>query len=304
MKKFLVFFLLTFALVLGVASCNSRNNGGSGGDIVVASKGFTEQDILSELLAQQIEAKTNLKVDRRRFTSSFVTHQAITAGKIDAYVEYTGTAFTGILKQKTISDPKIVFQRLKQAYAQQFNLEVIGSLGFENTFAMTIRGEDAKRFNIQTLSDAARYTPQWRGGFSYEFMEREDGFPGLAKTYGLRFAKSPRIMDLGLIYRSLLQKQVDMVNGNSTDGQIARLGLVVLKDDKQYFPPYEATPIVRSETLQKYPELEKAIAELVGKISADEMRQMNDFVEGELRDIKEVVQEFRKSINLTRADRF
>jgi osmoprotectant transport system substrate-binding protein len=295
-RRFLVFFLLTFALVLGVASCNSQNIGGSEGDIIIASKGFTEQDILSELLAQQIEAKTNLKVGRRRFTSSFVTHQAITSGKIDAYVEYTGTAFTGILKQKTISNPKIVFQRLKQAYAQQFNLEVMGSLGFENTFAMTVRGEDAKRFNIQTLSDAARYTPQWRGGFSYEFMEREDGFPGLAKVYSLRFAKSPRIMDLGLIYRSLLQKQVDMVNGNSTDGQIARLGFVVLKDDKQYFPPYEATPIVRKETLQKYPEIGKAIAELIGKISADEMRQMNDLVEGELRDIKEVVRQFRKSI--------
>ncbi|GAB1541585.1 hypothetical protein NUACC21_42560 [Scytonema sp. NUACC21] len=279
---------------MSIASCNHNSSGGNGADIVVASKGFTEQDILSELLAQQIEAKTNLKVERRRFTSTFVTHQAITAGKIDAYVEYTGVAFTAILKQKSISDPKILFQRLKQAYGQQFNLEVMESLGFENTFAMAIRGEDAKRYNIHTLSEAAQYTPQWRGGFGYEFMEREDGFPGLAKTYGLRFAQSPRIMDLGLIYRSLVQKQVDMVNGNSTDGQISRLGLAVLKDDKLYFPPYEATPIVRKETLQKHPELRKAIAQLVGQISADEMRRLNDLVEGELRDIKEVVIEFRR----------
>jgi osmoprotectant transport system substrate-binding protein len=292
MKRFFAFFLLTFALVLGIASCNPST---SSGDIVVASKGFTEQDILSELLAQQIEATTNLKVQRLRFTSALVTHQAITAGKIDAYVEYTGTAFTVILKQKAINDPKELYQRLKEAYAQQFNLEVMESLGFENTFAMIIRGEDASRYNIKTLSEAAKYTPQWRGGFGYEFIEREDGFPGLSKTYGLRFAKSPRIMDLGLIYRAILQKQVDMINGNSTDGQISRLGLVVLKDDKQYFPPYQATPIVRRETLQKYPEVRKAIAQLGGRISADEMRQLNYLVEGELRDIKEVVSEFRKA---------
>jgi len=280
MKRFFAFFLVTFALVIGIASCNPSTSGGDGGDIAVASKGFTEQDILSELLAQQIEATTNLKVARLRFTSALVTHQAITAGKIDAYVEYTGTAFTVILKQQAINDPKEVYQRLKEAYAQQFNLEVMDSLGFENTFAMIIRGEDAKRYNIQTLSEAAKYTPQWRGGFGYEFIERDDGFPGLSKTYGLRFAKSPRIMDLGLIYRAILQKQVDMINGNSTDGQISRLGLVVLKDDKQYFPPYEAAPIVRKETLQKYPQLRKAIAQLGGRISADEMRQLNYLVEG------------------------
>jgi osmoprotectant transport system substrate-binding protein len=293
--RFFIFFILTFALTLGIASCNPSNNGGGGGDIVVASKGFTEQDILSELLAQQIENNTNLKVQRRRFTSALVTHNALISGKIHAYVEYTGTAFTAILKQKVINDPKVVHQKLKEAYAQQFNLEVMESLGFEDTFAMIIRGEDAKRYNIQTLSQAAQYTPQWRGGFGYEFVEREDGFPGLAKTYNLRFPKSPRLMDLGLIYRALLQKQVDMINGNSTDGQIARLGLVVLKDDKKYFPPYEAAPIVRKDILTKYPDLGKAIAKLSGRISVDEMRQLNYLVEGELRDIKQVVQEFRKS---------
>ncbi|MBR8833545.1 MAG: ABC transporter substrate-binding protein [Stigonema ocellatum SAG 48.90 = DSM 106950] len=293
-KRFLIFSFLTFALVLGIASCNPASNGG-GGDVVVASKGFTEQDILSELLAQQIEAKTHLKVGRLRFTSALVTHQAIATGKIDGYVEYTGTAFTVILKQKVINDAKVVYEKLKQAYAQKFNLEVMEPLGFEDTFAMIIRGEDAKRYNIQTLSAAAQYTPQWQGGFGYEFIEREDGFPGLAKTYGLRFARSPRIMDLGLIYRALLQKQVDIINGNSTDGQISRLGLVVLKDDLRYFPPYEVVPIVRKQTLKKYPEIGKAIAQLAGRISADEMRQLNYLVEGELRDIKDVVREFRKA---------
>ncbi len=299
MKRFFTLCFLSFALLLVIVGCTPNLNSNNGGNIIVASKDFTEQDILGELLAQQIEATTNLKVARRpRLGGSFVCHSAIIASKIDAYIEYTGTSFTAILKQKAVNDPKEVYEKLKQAYSQQFNLEVMPSLGFENTFAMIIRGEDAKRNNIQTLSQATQYTPQWRGGFGYEFLEREDGFPGLAKTYDLRFAKSPQIMDLGLIYRALIQKQVDMVAGNSTDGQISRLGLVVLKDDKHYFPPYETVPIVRQEILKKYPQLRTAIASLAGKISADEMRQLNYLVEGELRDVKDVVQEFRKSKGL------
>jgi len=293
MKRFFAFFCLTVALVLAIASCAPHTQSNGGGDIVIASKDFTEQDILGELLAQQIERKTNLKVDRRsRLGGSFVCHQAIISGKIDAYIEYTGTAFTGILKQPVIADPKEVLRRLQQAYAQQFDLTVMPSLGFENTFAMIVRGEDAKRYGIQTLSQAAQYTPQWRGGFGYEFLEREDGFPGLAKTYQLQFAKPPQIMDLGLIYRALIQKQVDFIAGNSTDGQIARLGLVVLQDDKKYFPPYEAAPIVRTATLTKYPQLREAIASLTDKLTASEMQRLNYLVEGELRDVKDVVRMF------------
>ncbi|MCC5646223.1 ABC transporter substrate-binding protein [Nostoc sp. CHAB 5824] len=300
MKRLLTLSFLSFAVLLLTTGCTPNlNTSSNDANIIVASKDFTEQDILGELLAQQIEGTTNLKVSRRpRLGGSFVCHNAISAGKIDAYIEYTGTALTAILKQKPVNGSKEVYEIVKQTYAQQFNLEVMPSLGFENTFAMIIRGDDAKRNNIQTLSQATQYTPQWRGGFGYEFLEREDGFPGLAKTYNLRFAKPPQIMDLGLIYRALIQKQVDMVAGNSTDGQIARLGLVVLKDDKQYFPPYETVPIVRQETLKKYPELRTAIAQLAGKISADEMRQLNYLVEGELRDIKDVVREFRKSKGL------
>ncbi|MCC5604288.1 glycine betaine ABC transporter substrate-binding protein [Nostoc favosum] len=300
MKIFLTLLFLSFAVFLLMTGCTPNLNSSSNdGNIIVASKDFTEQDILGELLAQQIEARTNLKVVRRpRLGGSFVCHNAITAGIIDAYIEYTGTALTAILKQKPVNGSKEVYEIVKQTYAQQFNLEVMPSLGFENTFAMIIRGDDAKRYNIQTITQATQYTPQWRGGFGYEFLEREDGFPGLAKTYDLRFAKPPQIMDLGLIYRALIQKQVDMVAGNSTDGQISRLGLVVLKDDKQYFPSYETVPIVRQETFKKYPELRNAIAQLSGKISADEMRQLNYLVEGELREIKDVVREFRKSKGL------
>lgn len=299
MKRFLALFLISLLLIVTVASCSPNGQSSGGGDIIVASKDFTEQDILGELLAQQIESKTGLKVDRRpRLGGSFVCHQAITNGKIDAYIEYTGTAFTGILKQPAIADAQKVHQQLHQLYAEKFKLDVMPSLGFENTFAMIIRGEDAQKYQLKTLSQASQYTPAWRGGFGYEFLEREDGFPGLAKTYNLQFSKPPQIMDLGLIYRALIQKQVDLIAGNSTDGQIARLGLVVLKDDKHYFPPYEAAPIVRQETLQKYPQLRQAIEGLAGKITASEMQRMNYLVEGELQDVKEVVREFLRSKGL------
>lgn len=297
MKKFFVLCLLIFGLILAIASCNPNSTTG-GGDIVIASKDFTEQDILGELLAQHIESTTQLKVDRRfHLGGSFVCHQAITAGQIDAYIEYTGTAFTAILKQKPISDPNAVYQQVKTAY-NKLGLEVTEPLGFENTFAIIVRGADSRALNLQTLSQAAQYTPQWQAGFGYEFIEREDGFSGLAKTYGLQFAKSPRVMDLGLIYRALIQKQIDLTAGNSTDGQIARLDLTVLKDDLHYFPPYEAAPIVRQETLKQHPELRQAIAQLGGLINEDEMRDLNYKVEGELRDIKEVVREFLQSKGL------
>ncbi|MGF1677141.1 MAG: glycine betaine ABC transporter substrate-binding protein [Rivularia sp. (in: cyanobacteria)] len=299
MKKFFTLLIISLSLSLWIASCNATSISSGGGDIVVASKNFTEQDILGELLAQQIEASTKLKVDRRpQLGGSFICHKAIVAGEIDAYIEYTGTALTAILEQKVISDSTKVYNLVKQAYEKQFNLEVTEPLGFENTFAMIIRGEDAKKYNIKTLSEAAKYTQNWKAGFGYEFGEREDGFPGLSKAYNLKFGESPKIMDLGLIYRALTQKLVDMVAGNSTDGQIARLGLVVLEDDKNYFPPYEAAPIIRQDTLKKYPQLLKPLSQLAGILTADEMQQLNYQVEGELRDIKEVVSEFRKSKEL------
>ncbi len=298
MNRFFAQCILTLTLILAIASCNPNSSSG-GGDIVVGSKNYTEQDILGELLAQQIEATTGLKVDRRlHLGGTFVCHNALIAGKLDAYVEYTGTALTAVLKQNTIGDPNAVYQQVKPAYAKQFGLLVTKPLGFNNTFAMIVRGEDARRLHLQTLSQAAQYTPQWSAGFGYEFVERPDGFPGLAKTYGLRFADSPRVMDLGLIYRALIQKQVDLVAGNSTDGQIARLGLVVLQDDKHYFPPYQAVPIVRQQTLAKYPKLLPALQQLGGLITETEMRRLNYLVEGELRDVKDVVREFRQSKGL------
>ncbi len=278
-----------------LAACgSSRRN-----EIVVGSKNFTEQLILGELLAQQIEAKTHLKVQRRFYLAgTYICHQALLAGRIDAYVEYTGTALTAVLKQRETNDPGEVYGRVKREYASRFNLEVAPPLGFNNTFAMVIRGEDARRLNVHALSEAARYTPQWRAGFGYEFMDRPDGYRGLVRTYGLKFAAPPRIMDLGLIYRALIEKKVDMVDGNSTDGLIAALDLAILDDDRHYFPPYQAVPIVRRETLEEHPEIRTALNELGGRISEDEMRRMNYAVDGEHRDAKLVVAEFLRKKNL------
>ncbi len=293
-RQLLTLFLVTVVCLWAIAACREQTPTGQQADLVIASKGFTEQDILQELLAQQIERRTELKVSRRRLVG-FVAHKALINGQIDGYVEYTGTAYVGYLQQPVLADAAETRQRLTDLYATQFNLQVLPSLGFENTFAMVIRGEDAQRYQVATLSEAAQYAPQWRAGFGYEFLEREDGFPGLAQTYNLQFARSPEVMDLGLIYRALTQKKVDFIAGNSTDGQIARLGLAVLQDDKHYFPPYEAVPIFRKQTLQTYPQLQGAITELAGKISSEAMQNLNYQVEGELRDVKEVVQQFLQS---------
>ncbi len=267
--------------------------------IVVGSKNFTEQAILGELLAQYLETHTHLPVDRRLYLAgTYICHQAILAGRIDVYVEYTGTALGAILKQSPLSDPRAVYERVKQEYAQRFQLAVEEPLGFDNTFALVMRGPEARRLHVQTISQAAHFTREWRAGFGYEFMERQDGYQGLVRTYGLRFAAPPRIMDLGLLYRSLLENQVDLVAGNSTDGLIAAHDLAVLEDDRHYFPPYEAVPIVREEALARHPEVGTALGELAGTISDEEMRRMNYSVDGEHKEIEEVARQFLESKHL------
>src|SRR5580692_5603121 len=264
-----------------------------GDRIVVGSKNFTESFILGELIAQQIESHTNLKVERRFYLAgTYICQQAILAGRIDIYPEYTGTALTAVLKQNASNDRVEVYQRVKSEYERRFNLTLGPAFGFNDTFAMEIRGEDARRLNVKTLSQAAAFTPQWRAGFGYEFMERPDGYKGLVASYGLRFASAPRIMDLGLITRALKDRQVDLIAGNNTDGLIPALDFVVLEDDHHYFPPYEAVAIMRDEMLKKHPEVGAALGELAGAISDDDMRRMNYAVDGEHRDAAVVVKEF------------
>lgn len=288
---------ITFIFVLSsllLAGCSPSHRG-----IVVGSKNFTEQTVLGEILAQQIEKKTGLPVERRFYLAgSYICHQALLADRIDLYPEYTGTALTAILKEKPSGTSADVYARVRDEYKRRFDVEVSQPLGFNNSFALVVRGDDARKLNLKAISDLAKYAPQWRMGVGYEFLERPDGFAGLAKAYNLRFAESPRVMDLGLLYRALGEKQVDVVVGSATDGLIQARGLVVLADDKHYFPPYDAVPLVREQTLLRYPALRQALAELGGKISEDDMRRLNYAVDGEHRDIKELVAEFLRKKGL------
>ena len=291
LKKILALGLLALCLVSLIVACQ-----GGGDRIVIGSKNFTEQIILGEILAQQIESKTKIKVDRKfNLGGTFVCLTGIQKGELDIYPEYTGTAYTAILKLPAKNDPKTTFETVKSRFERDFQLVWTKPFGFNNSFAMVIRGEDARKFNLQTLSQAAVQTPNWRAGFGPEFLNREDGFPGLAKTYDLRFAQSPKVLDLGLLYRSLQEKKVDIVAGSTTDGLLSTLDLTVLKDDKRYFPPYEAAPVVRRDTFQKHPELKEILNQLGGSISDKTMQELNFRVDGKQEDVKQVVREFLKS---------
>jgi glycine betaine/choline ABC-type transport system substrate-binding protein len=267
--------------------------------IIVGSKFFTEQVVLAELLAQHIEVRTGIPVERKtNLGGTLLVQKAMIAGELDLYVEYTGTALTAVLNETPQGDSKSVYETVKKEYGQRFGLEAMEPLGFENTFAMVIRSDDAKKLNLQKLSDITALAPRWRAGVGYEFLERPDGFPGLCERYGLKFAEKPRVMDLGLIYRALLDRQVDVVAGNSTDGLISALGLVALEDDRHYFPPYDAVPIVRIATLERFPALRGVLTDLAGKVSAADIRRMNYAVDGMRREPAAVVSEFRKEKGL------
>jgi osmoprotectant transport system substrate-binding protein len=277
------------ASVVFLLACSSSRSD----RIVIGSKNFTESLVLGELMAQQIEAHTQLKVERRFYLAgTYICHQAILAGRIDVYPEYTGTALTAILKQKPVSDREQVYARVKNEYESRFGLTLGPAFGFNDTFAMEIRGDDARRLHITTLSQAVPHASQWRAGFGYEFMERPDGYRGLIATYGLHFAMQPRVMDLGLLARALKDRQIDIAAGNATDGLIPALDLFVLEDDRHYFPPYEAVPVIRRDVFLRHPEVEKVLAAFAGEISDTEMRQLNYAIDGQRRDVKDVAREF------------
>lgn len=286
--------LLLGALMMGYATwrgIKSRSRSSSGqGHITVGSKDFTESNLLAEIVAQMLEAQ-NVAVDRRFDLGGNLAHTALLAGQIDLYPEYTGTAFTAILHHQPITDPKAVLDQVQREYANQFNLAVSDPLGFDNTFAILVRGEDARRLNLKTISDTAKYSRQWQAGFGHDFINRADGYPGFSKTYRLQFTKVSD-MALDLTYTALSSRKVDMIAGNSTDGRIAALDLVQLEDDRRYFPPYEAVFVTRQDSLQRAPALRDVLKKLARAISTDEMRKLNYEVDGAKRDKKNVVREW------------
>jgi glycine betaine/choline ABC-type transport system substrate-binding protein len=264
-----------------------------GEKIVVGAKNFTESDLLAEIAAQQIERRTGLHVERKlHLGGTFVCHEAMLAGQIDLYVEYTGTAYTAVLKHAPGASADSITRAVASEYRSRWGMVWLAPFGFDNTFAIAVREADARRLGLHAISDLARVAPTWKAGFGYEFLNREDGFPGLARTYGLRFASPPTAMDLGLTYRALADGKIDVIAGNSTDGQLDALHLVVLADDRHYFPPYEAAPVVRGELLQRRPEVGRALAELAGKIDDVTMRRLNAQADIEHRDLPAIAREW------------
>jgi osmoprotectant transport system permease protein len=260
--------------------------------IIVGSKNFTEQVILGELMAQAIERYARLPVDRRlNLGGTFICDRAIQTGDIDLYVEYSGTALTAVFKQPVQRDPRLVLEQVRQLYADT-GRSMLAPLGFSNTFAILVRAADARARGLSRLSQLAAHAPGWRAAFGYEFLERPDGYSGLASTYGLRFLDPPRVMDLTLIYRALAEGQVDVVAGDATAGLIDALNLTMLEDDRQYFPPYDAVPVVHSATLLRHPEIGRAIVRLGGRVTAAEMRRMNYAVDAQRQDPAAVVDAF------------
>jgi len=269
--------LLTACLLLSLtASC-----GGDRPDIVVGSKNFSESVLLGEMLAQHIESRTELSVGRRlSLGGTFICHQAMLSGDLDIYPEYTGTALTAILEKPVMHDRDAVFDEVESTYSNQLGLQWMKPFGFNNTYAMVVRVEDAERDGLRTISDFARVSADRTIGFSFEFAEREDGYQGFVETYGLTFNGAPKTVDLALIYRALRDGEIDLGVGNSTDGMIQSLNLIILEDDRSYFPPYDAAPIVRQAALDQFPELQAVVDELGGLFSEAEMQQANVKIDG------------------------
>lgn len=279
----------------GIVGCTREH------PLTVGSKNFTEQVVIGEIVAQHLEHRLGRRVERTlNLGGTMLAHQALVRGDIDLYPEYTGTALTTILKLPPTSDPAAAMGLVRAEYQARFGVEWMDSLGFNNTFAMVIRGEDARKGKIATLSDAARYSPGWDLGVGYEFQQRPDGLAGLLKTYNLPIHGSPKTMDLGLLYKALEQGQVSMVAGNATDGQLSVLDVLVLRDDKRYFPPYDCVLAVRGESLEANPPLRQALGELAGRFTDVTMRKLNYQVDGEHRPIRDVAEQFLRDAGLLR----
>jgi osmoprotectant transport system permease protein len=292
----IVWAVLAVVIALGVYGAwrgARRNDDASPGQatVRVGSKDFTESVLLGEIVAQMLEER-GVRVERRFELGGNLAHQALLSGQIDCYPEYTGTSFVEILKHAPITDPGAVYAEVQHEYADKFKIEVGPPLGYSNDFAILVRGADARRLGLKTISDAVRYAPGWRAGFGQDFMSRADGYAGFARAYGLRFAEPPREMDLSLTYRALASNQVDLIAGNSTDGPIAALDLFQLEDDRRYFPPYEAVILARRDTIARVLALGDVLKRLSKAISTEDMRRLNYEVDGKKRDRREVAREW------------
>lgn len=285
--------LLGFLAAALLTGCGARDH------VVIGSKNFTEQLVLGEIIAQHIETRLHRSVERKLdLGGTLLAQKALEAGDIDLYPEYTGTGFTNVLKHSGVTDPAKVLAAVRDEYARQFHLDWLDPLGFNDSFAMAVRGEDARARHLQSLSDAARDSMGFTLGAGYEFLTRPDAYDALNRAYTIKWNAPPKSMDLGLLYQALEQKQVSMAAGNTTDGLLSKLDVTVLEDDKHVFPPYQACIVVREQALARYPDLRAALTELSGKISDTQMRAMNYAVDGQHRPARQVASEFLRNAGL------
>ena len=273
------FGLILFIFGLSFWTGANDQAAGSPQKIRVGSKDFTESVILAEILAQMLERR-GIAVERQFELGGNLAHDALLSDQTDVYPEYTGTAYTAILKRQPITDAAEVYRQTKREYAEKFNLAVSPSLGFSNDFEILVRGAVARQNDLKTISDAVPRAENWQAGFGQDFMSRADGYAGFARAYDFNFARQPREMDLSLTYRALAAGEVDLIAGNSTDGLIAALDLFQLADDRRYFPPYQPVFIARQPVLEI---LNETFERLNNAISTEEMRSLNYSVDGEKR---------------------
>ena len=290
-------FIITLIALIGLAACSGGKEA-----VVIGSKEFTEQVILREMMAALIEGNSDIEVGQKFLGGTLICFESLKNGQIDLYVEYTGTALTAILKQEPMTDPQAVYDKVKDTFAEQYKLVWLSPLGFNNTYALTMRKAQAQKLGVQKISDLEAYKDHLSSGFTHEFIERPDGYPGLIKHYEWSLEKEPKGMDPGLMYKAIENKNVDLICGFATDGRIPAFDLVMLEDDKHFFPPYYAAPVVRSDTLDKYPKLEEILNKLADKIDNKTMAQLNYEVDEKGRQAAEVAREFLQKNGLITAN--
>ena len=264
----------------------------------VGSKNFTEQFILAELYAQAMEA-AGIKVERKiNLGGTLIAQKALEEGQIDFYPEYTGTMLLVVLKQPTMSDRKAVYDKVKAAYATK-GLTLLNEAPVNNTYNMVVRPETAAQYHLETLSDLAKVANQLKLGAGPEFRDREDGLPGLKAKYGIVFKEDVQ-MAIGLRYQAIANKQIDVVNGYSTDGMISALKLKRLKDDRNLWPPYYVVPVVRTDVLAANPKMADVLNRVSATLDESTMAEMNYKVDGEKMEPRDVAHEFLKAKGIVR----
>ncbi len=284
--------------VAGLAGCSALTSTTASDKITVVGKDFSEQDVLAHLVGILIEKNTDLQVDIKPFLGGTdVCFNAVKNGGADMYVEYTGTGLVNIMGQEAVGDPQKVYDTVKKEFSQKFQLEWLEPIGFNNTYALAVSQETAKKYNLKTISDLKQHANQLTFGTEQEFLERSDGLKGLEKAYGITF-KDVKAMNPGLKYQALSQGEVDLIDAFSTDGQLVKHNLVLLEDDKHFFPPYYAAPLVRSETLKKHPELVGVLGKLAGKIGDKQMAKLNAQVDVDRKQAKVVAEAWLKEQGL------